>query len=75
MQVVQTLVNECRLVHADLSEYNLVYHEGEVHVLDFAQAVDLSHSSALSYLYRDLCNVTRYHYYSALRFYYPIKPA
>lgn len=60
MQIVHDLVNKCRLVHADLSEYNLLYVADQVFVIDFAQAVDITHPSALSYLYRDLCNVANF---------------
>lgn len=30
VQMMQQLYQECNLVHADLSEYNMLWHEGKV---------------------------------------------
>lgn len=47
------LYHRCQLVHADLSEFNLLWFEGHVHFIDVSQAVDLSHPKALLFLARD----------------------
>jgi len=60
LQIVDDLLHKCHLVHADLSEYNLLYHDEEVFVIDFAQSVDMMHEHAFSYLYRDLCTVSNF---------------
>lgn len=48
-------------VHGDLSEYNILYWEGAVTLIDFAQAVDPRHSPAvLQLLQRDIERVCEY---------------
>lgn len=51
---VKTLYSECALVHADLSPYNVLVWKKRPWVIDFGQAVDLSHPRALAFLERDL---------------------
>lgn len=45
------------LVHGDLSEYNMVIHEGELHFIDLGQAVTIHHPNADELLERDCKNV------------------
>jgi RIO kinase 1 len=48
-------------IHGDLSEYNILYWEGEITVIDFAQAVDPYHNSdVFSLLTRDIERVCQY---------------
>ena len=51
----------CNRVHGDLSPHNILYHEGEVRVIDFPQATDprFNHSAQML-LQRDITNVCRY---------------
>jgi len=59
-QVVEMMVqlyNVCHLVHADLSEYNILWWEKECWFIDVSQAVEPIHPSGLDFLYRDCTNV------------------
>lgn len=48
-------------IHADLSAYNILYHEGALTIIDFPQAVDPRfNKDALSLLERDVANVCSY---------------
>ncbi len=48
------------LVHGDLSEYNLLVHEGELVVIDVGQAVTIHHPNAEAFLERDCENVASF---------------
>jgi RIO kinase 1 len=48
------------LVHGDLSEYNLVVHEGELCLLDLGQAVTVHHPNSRDLLERDCHNVAAF---------------
>jgi RIO kinase 1 len=48
-------------IHGDLSEYNILYWEGKVTLIDFAQAVDPYHNSDVFSLFaRDIARICRY---------------
>ena len=55
---MKKMYNECQMVHADLSEYNMLWHEDTVHFIDVGQAVDRMHPHAHEFLLRDCKNVT-----------------
>jgi len=58
VKVMRTMYHQCRLVHADLSEYNLLYHKGMVYVIDVSQSVEHDHPHSLDFLRKDCTNVT-----------------
>ncbi|CAD6998865.1 unnamed protein product [Ceratitis capitata] len=51
------LYNEAKLVHADLSEYNILWYDGKCWFIDVAQSVEPEHPSALEFLMRDCGNI------------------
>ncbi|PPQ65405.1 hypothetical protein CVT26_000030 [Gymnopilus dilepis] len=55
--MVRQIFNVCKLVHADLSEYNLLYHEGHIWIIDVSQSVEHDHPSAFDFLRNDIKNV------------------
>ena len=44
---MKVLYSECRLVHADLSEYNMLLWDEEVYIIDVSQSVEHDHPMAL----------------------------
>lgn len=57
---LRLIVCEARLVHADLSEYNIMVWEGGPWIIDVSQAVEHSHPMAREFLERDIENITRF---------------
>lgn len=60
IHLMRKLYQDCKLVHADLSEFNMLYHSGQVYVIDVSQAVEHDHPHALEFLRKDCTNVTDY---------------
>ncbi|KAF8272256.1 RIO1 family-domain-containing protein [Lactarius quietus] len=54
---VRKLFHQCKLVHADLSEYNILYHNHHLYIIDVSQSVEHDHPSALDFLRNDIKNV------------------
>ncbi|EDV57782.1 serine/threonine-protein kinase RIO3 [Drosophila erecta] len=54
------LYNEAKLVHADMSEYNILWFEGKCWFIDVAQSVEPKHPSALEFLMRDCGNIVSF---------------
>ncbi|MBP1986425.1 serine/threonine-protein kinase Rio1 [Halolamina salifodinae] len=48
------------LVHGDLSEYNMIVHEGELVIIDMGQAVTVHHPNSGEFLTRDCKNVAAF---------------
>ncbi|KAH9385410.1 RIO kinase 1 [Nematocida major] len=60
VELIQKMYDECGLVHADLSEYNMLYWNGLVHIIDVSQSVEHDHPNAREFLQMDISNVNRY---------------
>ncbi|KAK9240825.1 RIO1 family-domain-containing protein [Lipomyces kononenkoae] len=51
------MYQKCRLVHADLSEYNILYHKEKLVIIDVSQSVEHDHPKSLEFLRMDIKNV------------------
>ncbi|KAJ3416618.1 MutS-like protein [Chytridiales sp. JEL 0842] len=54
---VWRMYNLCKLVHADLSEYNILYHNSLPYIIDVSQSVEHDHPHALEFLRKDVGNI------------------
>lgn len=57
---MRRLFQNCRLVHADLSEYNSIVHKDKLYIIDVSQSVEPDHPMALDFLRMDIKNVNDY---------------
>ena len=57
---MRILYQKCKLVHADLSEYNLIFHKNKIFIIDVSQSVEHDHPNALDFLRSDCSNITSF---------------
>nr|KAF6444975.1 RIO kinase 1 [Molossus molossus] len=57
IQYMRIMYQDARLVHADLSEFNMLYSGGGVYIIDVSQSVEHDHPHALEFLRKDCANV------------------
>uniref|UniRef100_A0A8C2KY17 Serine/threonine-protein kinase RIO3 n=1 Tax=Cyprinus carpio TaxID=7962 RepID=A0A8C2KY17_CYPCA len=60
LNIMQRLYQDCNLVHADLSEYNMLWHDGQVWFIDVSQSIEPTHPHGLEFLFRDCRNVAKF---------------
>ncbi|MBO3841652.1 MAG: serine protein kinase RIO [Candidatus Brockarchaeota archaeon] len=63
MEIINFIVksrDEARLIHADLSEYNVMIWDGKPFIIDLSQAVPVTHPLAGEFLRRDVENINRF---------------
>jgi len=60
VEMVKDLYDKAKLVHGDLSEYNILVPDGYPMLIDFAQAVTIEHPEAREFLRRDIDNLNNY---------------
>ncbi len=60
LKILKDLYNECNLVHADFSEYNLLWFQEKVWVIDVSQSIENLDTMSLEYLYRDCKNLSKF---------------
>lgn len=54
------MYHDCKLVHADLSEYNILIHDEHLYIIDVSQSVEHDHPSAFDFLRNDIRNVEEF---------------
>ncbi|KAI1484682.1 RIO1 family-domain-containing protein [Biscogniauxia mediterranea] len=54
--VMRRMYQVCRLVHADLSEYNILYNNSRLYIIDVSQSVEHDHPRSLEFLRMDIKN-------------------
>ncbi|GAO19161.1 hypothetical protein UVI_02061430 [Ustilaginoidea virens] len=57
LAIMRKMYQVCRLVHADLSEYNILYNDGTLYIIDVSQSVEPDHPRSLEFLRMDIKNV------------------
>ncbi|CAD7936802.1 unnamed protein product [Amoebophrya sp. A120] len=60
VRMIRDLFQSCKLVHGDLSEYNMLYYDQNVYMIDVSQSVEMDHPQALDFLKRDCQNVNAF---------------
>jgi RIO kinase 1 len=60
VKYIKVAYKKAELVHGDLSEYNILMHEGEPVIIDVGQGLMLDHLNAKEFLLRDVENINRH---------------
>ncbi|ORX37194.1 RIO1 family-domain-containing protein [Kockovaella imperatae] len=58
--LMRKMFTECRLVHADLSEYNILLHDDQLYIIDVSQSVEWDHPKSMEFLRTDIKNMTAF---------------
>jgi RIO kinase 1 len=62
LDFIENLYKKAKLIHSDLSEFNILYYQGSQVLIDMSQSVPITHPKAKEFLIRDIKNVI--HFYS-----------
>ena len=57
---LELLFKKAKLVHADLSEYNILVFKNKSYLIDMGQAVKLEHPNSMAFLVRDIRNILNF---------------
>ena len=58
--LLRDLYHKAGLVHGDLSEYNVLYHDGRPHLIDVGQSMRTAHPRAAEFLKRDIHLISKF---------------
>jgi RIO kinase 1 len=59
-EAIWRMYNRASIVHADLSEYNILYYRKEPYIIDVGQSVSTRHPRAREFLKRDIKNISTF---------------
>ncbi len=60
LKFMRRAYQKAHLVHADLSEYNILWFEEKPWIIDCGQAMVVDHPNHMDFLRRDVVNINRY---------------
>ncbi|EQC26713.1 Atypical/RIO/RIO1 protein kinase [Saprolegnia diclina VS20] len=66
VKTMRVMYQVCKLVHGDLSEYNLLYFQSKLYFIDVSQSVEHEHPCASEFLRKDCKNITDFFQKSGL---------
>uniref|UniRef100_A0A6B2L2F9 Serine/threonine-protein kinase RIO1 n=1 Tax=Arcella intermedia TaxID=1963864 RepID=A0A6B2L2F9_9EUKA len=58
IRMMRRMYHRCKLIHADLSEYNILYYKNRCYFIDVSQSVEHDHPNALNFLRKDCVAIT-----------------
>jgi serine/threonine-protein kinase RIO1 len=60
LEILAVIWQTCDLAHADFSEYNILWYDGEPWVIDVGQAVVSAHPNSSEFLVRDVTRLVQW---------------
>ncbi|XP_018563452.1 serine/threonine-protein kinase RIO3 isoform X2 [Anoplophora glabripennis] len=57
---MKILYQKANLIHGDMSEHNILWHDGQCHFIDFSHSVSPSHDYGFYFLHCDCVNITNF---------------
>ncbi|XP_065651499.1 serine/threonine-protein kinase RIO3 [Hydra vulgaris] len=60
INAMRDLYQKCELIHADLSEYNILWHDSKCFIIDVSQSIEPIHPDAFHFLLRDCRNIVQF---------------
>jgi RIO kinase 1 len=61
IKYIQMMYQQAHLVHADLSEFNILWHQNKQVIIDVSQSLSIYHINAPVYLQRDIRNILNFY--------------